>query len=102
MGPCFPIGETKEVDQVSLPSFAGGSDSDPMFWPSVSQLGSWASQLRPVAGSQVHAIGTSFEKVFNTQLCRSLQTFLGNTYFIALLKMRKKENAAEQTQGNGG
>lgn len=32
----------------------------------------------------------------------TLMNFLGNTYFTALLKMKKKEHAAEPTPGNRG
>lgn len=60
----------------------------------VCQLSSWAYNLRPLARFLAHAFGTSFKRVFNTQPCRLLQSFLGNTYFTALSKMKKKENAA--------
>lgn len=51
------------------------------------QLSSGMCHLRPVARSLVQTFRTSFKKVFNMQ---PLQTFLDNTYFIALLKMRKE------------
>lgn len=84
LGLCFPTGDMKEVDQMPLWCFAGVSDSNPMF------LAVFASSARGHATSGTR-LGTSFKRVFNTQPCRFLQAFLGNTYFIPLFTKMKKE-----------